>query len=126
VMKPGNKSSKSKKPPTPALLDAWKAALPAERTALFDSGIELPEFLGAISLAFRRQLEARLRKQTADDYAPNYQLTMALRTAMSHLQIDEKAALNALRGLARLLNGDFHELSVGFQEVVKEKRRRAA
>jgi hypothetical protein len=122
-------ASKPKKPPTPSLLVAWKAASPAERMALFDSGVGLPEFLGGISLTFRRQLEARLRKRT-DDYAPDYLLTMAFRTAMSHLQsADEAAALNALRGLARhaaSLNGDFHQMSVGFQEVVKEKRRRAA
>ena len=95
-MKPVKKPSKPKKPPPPPLLAAWRQAPQAERTALFDSGIKLSEFLGAISLAFRRQLEARLRKQTADDYTANYQLTMALRTAMSHLQTDEKAALNAL------------------------------
>jgi hypothetical protein len=118
-----------KKPPAPPLLDAWKQALPADRTAFLDH-VALPELLGAMSIPFRRMLEARLRKQTTDDYDPDYQLTITFRTAMSHLQnAEETAALNALRGLARhaaSLNGDFHELSVGFQKVTKEKRRRAA
>jgi hypothetical protein len=132
--------------PKPDLMVAWNKATPEELTRHLDA-VTVMGLLRVISLAFRRELEGRLRKQkTEDEPEPHYQITMAFRTALGCLKIadnpqtsravalsQETAALNALRGLARM-HPDFNGLSVGFREAkdpkrdpkADQKRRRAA
>jgi hypothetical protein len=113
---------------------AWNKATAEELTRHFDA-VTVVGLLRVISLAFRRELEGRLRKEKTEDAPePHYKLTMALRTALGCVKIaddpqtspavalsQEKAALNALRGLARM-HADFTGLSVGFREVKDPKR----
>jgi hypothetical protein len=132
--------------PKPDLMVAWNKATVEERTRHLDA-VTVMGLLRVISLAFRRELDGRLRREKSEDASePHYKLTMAFRTALGCLKIaddpqtsravalsQETAALNALRGLARM-HADFHELSVGFREVKdpkrdprgEQKRRRAA
>jgi hypothetical protein len=129
-------SNKSKKPPAPPLLDAWRQASQAERTAFLDK-VPLVEILGAMSIPLRRQLEARIRvERDGDTGEPNKAITAALHKALSHLrsadtprtsppvtQSQEIEALSALRGIARICP-EFHNLAVGIRAY--ERRRRAA
>jgi hypothetical protein len=138
VMKP---VARDPRPSKSDLTTAWGKATAEERTRHLDA-VGVPGLLGAISLAFRRELEGRLRRLKFEDAPPpDYKLTMAFRVALGHLKAaddpatsrpvalsQETAALNALRGLARM-HPDFNALSVGFQEAVdpkRAKRRRAA
>jgi hypothetical protein len=130
IAEPAKKESK----PKPDLMVAWRKATAEELTRHFDA-VTVVGLLRVISLAFRRELEGRLRKEKAEDAAePHYKLTMVLRTALGCVKIaddpktsravalsQETAALNALRGLARM-HADFHGLSVGFREVKDPKR----
>ena len=142
IAEPVKKESK----PKPDLMVAWNRATPEELTRHLDA-VTVMGLLRVISRAFRRELEGRLRKEKTEDASePHYKLTMALRTALGCVKIaddpqtsravalsQEKAALNALRGLARM-HADFHGLSVGFREAKDpkcdskgdQKRRRAA
>jgi hypothetical protein len=130
IAEPTKKESK----PKPDLMVAWSRATAEELTRHLDA-VTVVGFLRVISLAFRRELESRLRKEKTEDASePHYKLTMALRTALGCVKIaddpqtsravalsQEKVALNALRGLARM-HADFHGLSVGFREAKDPKR----
>jgi hypothetical protein len=130
IAEPAKKESK----PKPDLMVAWNKATAEELTRHFDA-VTVVGLLRVISLAFRRELEGRLRKEKTEDAPePHYKLTMALRTALGCVKIaddpqtspavalsQEKAALNALRGLARM-HADFNGLSVGFREAKDPKR----
>jgi hypothetical protein len=136
------KPTERKPKPRSDFMVAWNKASTEEKIRHFDT-IGVRGLFPVISLAFRRDLESRLRKEkTEGEPEPHWQLTMTFRTAMGHLKIaddpktsqpvalsQEKAALNALRGLARM-HADFHELSLGFREAIdpkrEPKRRRAA
>jgi hypothetical protein len=142
IAKPAKKESR----PKPDLMVAWNRAAAEELTRHLDA-VTVVGLLRVISLAFRRELEGRLRKEkTEGEPEPHYKLTMMLRTALGCVKIaddpqtsravalsQEKAALNALRGLARM-HPDFNGLSVGFREAKDprrdpkgdQKRRRAA
>jgi hypothetical protein len=113
---------------------AWKQATAEELTRHLDA-VTVIGVLRVISLAFRRELEGRLRREKSEREAePHYKLTMAFRTALGCVKIaddpqtsptvaqsQEKVALNALRVLTRM-HGDFNELSVGFREAKDPKR----
>ena len=127
-------AAKKESKPKPDLMVAWNRATPEELTRHLDR-VTVIGLLRVISLAFRRELEGRLRKEkTEGEPEPHYKLTMALRTALGCVKIaddpktsravalsQETAALNALRGLARM-HADFHGLSVGFREAKDPKR----
>ena len=130
IAEPVEKESK----PKPDLMVAWNRATPEELTRHLDA-VTVMGLLRIISLAFRRELEGRLRKEKTEDASePHYKLTMALRTALGCVKIaddpqtspavalsQEKAALNALRGLTRM-HADLNGLSVGFREAKDPKR----
>ena len=130
IAEPAKKESK----PKPDLMVAWSKATAEELTRHLDA-VTVPGLLRVISLAFRRELEGRLRKEKPEgEPEPHYKLTMVLRTALGCVKIaddpktsravalsQETAALNALRGLARM-HADFHGLSVGFREAKDPKR----
>jgi len=122
--------------PVPSLVISWRASSDELKVGLFDT-VGVAGFLKVVSLAFRRELETRLREEKHDG-DPDYHLTAAFRLAMGHLKImddpatgkaaalsHEPEVLTALRGLARL-HPDFTDLAVFVGEVKKEKRRRAA
>ena len=127
-------SKNAPRPNKPDLLVAWNRATPEELARHLDT-VTVVGLMRVISLAFRRELEARLRKEkTEGEPEPHFKLTMALRIALGCVKIaddpqtshavalsQERAALSALRGLARMY-ADFTELSVGFREAKDPKR----
>ena len=128
-----SRKNKAKKPPS-ELIAAWAAASGEERTQHLDR-VTVRGILDVASLDFRRELQSRLRKQQTED-APEYKLTMALRSALGFIkgaddpqagpataQARENMALSALRGLVRM-HPDLTELSVGFGAVEDPKQAR--
>jgi hypothetical protein len=116
----------------------WSAANNEMRRQLLDR-IGLLSLLTALSPGLRTELERRVANLRGSGNAHSHsKLTAAFRTALSHLaaadapqtsrpvaQSQELAALNALRGIARI-HAEFHDLTVGIQATEKARRRRAA
>ena len=127
-------TSRTNKTIKPDLLIAWNKATPEELTRHLDV-VTVVGLLRIVSLTFRRELEARLRKEkTEGEPEPHYKLTMALRTAIGCVKIaddpqtshavalsQEKAAPGALRGLARM-----HVESTGCRSDSAKPRTRSA
>ena len=139
----GSLQARQKIKPKPDLMVAWNRATP--RSCRHLDAVTVMGLLRVISPVPPRARKPTQEK-TEDASEPHYKLTMALRTALGCVKIaddpqtsravalsQEKAALNALRGLARM-HADFHGLSVGFREAKDpkcdskgdQKRRRAA
>jgi hypothetical protein len=125
---------KAPKKSTPLLL-AWRAASDKEKIALLDI-VSVADFLKVMSLAFRRELEGRLREEK--NASTDHRVTTAFRLALGHVQSadtpeaskpvaqsQEAAALAALRGIIRI-HPNLHDLVVRVLAAESMKRRRAA
>jgi hypothetical protein len=125
---------KAPKKSAPLLL-AWRAASDKERIALLDT-VSVVGFLKVMSLAFRRELEGRLREEK--NASTDHRVTTAFRLALDHVrsadtpeaskpvaQSQEAAALAALRGIIRI-HPNLHDLIVRVQAAESVKHRRAA
>jgi hypothetical protein len=120
------------------LLIAWRQATDSERANLFDS-LDLSGFLKALSPAFRRKLESRLRPRAGDAPEPLLRASEILRRALSLVQIasktpnvtpvvaaaNEKEAIASLRQLGVVLaRVDTDNITI--VEMYAKERRRAA
>jgi hypothetical protein len=128
-------SAKTIKATTPFDTLRWWSNATGKARQQFLDGVGLIGLLTALPPDWRTELERRvvnLRKERGD---PNAKLTTIFRTAMSHLAIadapqttkpiaqsQELAALNALRGIARM-HVDFHDLTIGIRKAEQTRQR---
>jgi hypothetical protein len=133
---PPDKAPKAKGP-VPPLMTSWRSSSDEVKTGLLDT-VGINEILRVTSIAFRRDLNARLLKERSDPDNVHDKMTAAFRLAMGHLKImddphtSEPVAqshvpelLDALRGIARM-QPDATDLAITKGKTSNEKRRRAA